>query len=390
MLYLANNDLLIFRDVASQYYLEVGQSGESTSATARLISGNLSMLQSSLYFQVHTTPITGFWTITSVATGKFLKVDTSITGNQNKLSWTDTNPSNDFVVDKSPYYFSFTQVPGTRAHDTPNGPVLYVLGTYYNGGLTMQLPGGAGSDPIFAFPQAVPGTPPEITFEITVPTALPTTLSKTTLEGLALNPSAAAAAGLAGGAGGVISSSGGGGSGINGWAIAFIVLISILALIVLAYGIYMLYKYYTSRQVKRQGIESPVSVTTTTPSTEVPTDSATASASVTTSAPAPTPAASISPPAASAPAAPVVIGAPGSGGETTIAPAVAKAAVGGKAQSRRGGLWMNNGGSDTEYPSRERSSLGSSIPTLPSPFVKMQNPYPPLQTASGHGTFGIF
>jgi hypothetical protein len=285
VLYLANNDLLIFRDVASQYYLEVGQNGDSTSATARLISGNLSMLQSSLYFQVHTTPITGFWTITSVATGKFFKVDTSVTGNQNKLSWTDTNPSSDFVVDKSPYYFSFTQVPGARAADSP---VLYVLGTYYNGGLTMQLPGGAGSNPIFGFPQAVPGTPPEITFEITVPTALPTTLSKTTLETLNLNSTAASAAGLAGAAVGMVSSSGGGSSGINGWAIAFIVLISILALIVLAYGIYMLYKYYSSRHAKRQGIESPVTVTTTPtpPSTEVPITSTTATADVSTAAPA--------------------------------------------------------------------------------------------------------
>src|SRR5579871_2722630 len=64
ILKLANNDLLILRDVASQYYLQAGQDSDPMNATAKLISGNLGVLQPSLFFQVHTTPIAGFWTIT--------------------------------------------------------------------------------------------------------------------------------------------------------------------------------------------------------------------------------------------------------------------------------------------------------------------------------------
>lgn len=244
VLQLSNNDLIVLRDVASQYYLQAGQDSDPMTAVAKLISGNIGgLLQPSLYFQVHSTPIQGFWTITTIATGKFLKVDTSSTGNHNKLSWVDTNPSSDFVMDKSPFYFSFTQVPGFDA------PVLYVLGTYYQGGMTLQQPEGAGTDPVFAMPQAIPGTTPEISFEVTVPIEPPNNLGKLAMNALDLN-SPTAGATMAGSSSS--SSSSGGATTVDGWAVAFIILIAVLALLALGYGIYMLYKYYTRGETKKR------------------------------------------------------------------------------------------------------------------------------------------
>ena len=243
VLTLSNNDLLIFRDVASQYYLQAGHDSDAMNSVAKLISGNLGMLQPSLFFQVHSTPITGFWMITTVATGKWLKVDTSASGNQNKLTWVDTNPSADFVIDKTPFFFSFTQVPG---YDLP---MLYVLGTYHNGGMTLQQPEGAGSDPVFALPQAIPGTTPEISFEVTVPEQPPATAKG--LLSLGLD---AADANDASSGGGVSASSSTASSGqsVDPWAIAFIVLISVLAVIALGYGLYMLYRYYSRPDAQLQ------------------------------------------------------------------------------------------------------------------------------------------
>lgn len=244
VLTLSNNDLLILRDVASQYYLQAGHDSDALNSVSKLISGNLGMLQPSVYFQVHETPLTGFWTITTVATGKWLKVDTSASKNQYKLSWVDTNPSVDFVIDKSPYYFSFSQVPGI------DSPILYVLGSYYNGGMTLQQPEGAGSDPIFSLPAAIPGTAPEISFEVTVPDSLPSNINQKAFVGLDLNSPAVGDKSLT--TLSTSSASSGTTTAVDGWAIAFIVLISVLALLILFYGFYMLFNYYTKRGGTRQ------------------------------------------------------------------------------------------------------------------------------------------
>jgi hypothetical protein len=237
VLTLSGGDLVILRDISSQFYLQAGQDTDPTAAVAKLVSGNLTALQPSVYFQVHSTPINGFWTITTVANAQYLKVDTSATGNQNKLTWVSTNPSNELVVDKSPYYFSFTQVAGF------DSPVLYVLGTYYNGGMTLQQPGGPGTDLIFGMPQAIAGTQPEVSFEVTVPSGPPAGIGAQALELLDLATPTGG-----GSSSGVTPSTA---PPVDGWAVAFIVLIAFLAVVALAYGFFMMVKFYNYSNVRQ-------------------------------------------------------------------------------------------------------------------------------------------
>lgn len=208
---LSNHDVIVLRDVQTQYYLDAGQS--DAVAFAKLSPANVATLQPSLYFQVVETPVSGFWMIRCVASGQYWKVEGADTGNRNKLSWTDVAPTSDTVLDKTPYYFSFVQV--------PNASTL-VLGTYYNGGLSLQTSQGTGSDLIFGVPNSVPGTTPEVVFELSVQ-------SGETLAGLLL-PSQAVS--------GQATST----TTVDGWAVAFIVLIAALALVALAYGLWLVYK----------------------------------------------------------------------------------------------------------------------------------------------------
>lgn len=354
VLQLSNNDLVILRDVASQYYLQAGQDSDPMTAVAKLISGNIGgLLQPSLYFQVHSTPIQGFWTITTVATNKFLKVDTSATGNQSKLTWVDTNPSSDFVMDKSPFYFSFTQVAGT------DSPVLYVLGSYYQGGLTLQQPDGAGTDPSFAMPQAIPGSIPEISFEVTVANEAPSSLALNAMD--LVSPVNLGGAGV-----GSSSASSAGTTKVDGWAVAFIILIAVLALIALGYGIYMLYRYYTRGETKKrrmivspapntvvvEGSSSPSSTTiTSTPSTNVTPGTTTVSTTAST-------------PPGTAPAVPAVPPSSGGGG-------------GG------GAVHYNRFYQDPAY----RYGGANTIPVNSS--LMMRIPASTVQAQSGQGSFGM-
>jgi hypothetical protein len=361
VLQLSNNDLIVLRDVASQYYLQAGQDSDPMTAVAKLISGNIGgLLQPSLYFQVHTTPIQGFWTITTIATGKFLKVDTSSTGNHNKLSWVDTNPSSDFVMDKSPFYFSFTQVPGFDA------PVLYVLGTYYNGGMTLQQPDGAGSDAVFLPPQAIPGTAPEISFEVTVPNEPPNNLGKIAMNALDLNspPAGGASIGRMGMMAGSSSSSSSGGTAVDGWAVAFIILIAVLALIALGYGIYMLYKYYTRGEIKKRRMivtSAPTTVTSDAPPPfEASSDATPSSTTITT-----TPSTAVTP------------------GTTTVSTTAPTPPGTAPATPTLGGYY-----NPTNHFYGRHQRFGGTAPVLSMPASVVNSPQ--LQAHSGHGSFGVF
>lgn len=355
VLTLTNNDLLILRDVASQYYLQAGQDSDAMNSVAKLISGNLGMLQPSLFFQVHSTPITGFWMITTVATGKWLKVDTSASGNQNKLTWVDTNPNADFVIDKTPFFFSFTQVPGY------DSPMLYVLGTYHNGGMTLQQPDGAGSDPVFALPQAIPGTTPEISFEVTVPEQPPPNLGKKALLALDLNsPTVGAMDASSGGAASITSSaSTSGGTTVDGWAIAFIVLISVLALIALGYGLYMLSRYY----MRGSGTTTTTVISSTTLTTPPPTPSM----------PPPPPAAAVvavtpAVVAVTPPAAAAVVVTPAAEAPAVVAEEPAAAGGGG----RGGRQFLPYGGHRPPPPLYHYASRhGGSLPAIPSSLLTL-------------------
>src|SRR3954470_20535141 len=98
---LTDGDIIVMRDIASQYYLEVGTpSGDH----AQLTPGDLGTLQPTLFIRVQKTPIAGFWILKSVRSGQFLKME------QLKLTWTSVSPTDSqMVVDRSPYYFSYIQ-----------------------------------------------------------------------------------------------------------------------------------------------------------------------------------------------------------------------------------------------------------------------------------------
>jgi hypothetical protein len=271
----------VLRDVASQLYLQAGHEVEPLQAVATLVPGAIGgELQPAVYFQAHQTPLTGFWMITSataVTRRKYLKVDTSASSNQNRLTWVDTSPNSEFVLDKTPYYFAFSHVPG---HDAPP---LFALATYHDQGLTLQrqpATDAAKGGLAFAVPQPVPGTPPEVAFEMTVALKMPAHL-QASLEALAqaAGPGSALAAGalaeLTAWADPTASQQVGdvpATSSVDGWAIAFIVLIGLLALIVLGFGIYVAYlHYFTPHSSARSTSKATpfVAVSTTTSKTTV-------------------------------------------------------------------------------------------------------------------------
>ncbi len=230
---LGNNSIILMRDQASLDYLQGGQDADPSTAFVRLIEGNLTALQPSLYFQVKATGLTGYWSF-KTATGKYLKVNTEPGPNQDQIQWVATDPASETVVDKSPFYFTFLKVPLSDA------PSLYVLATYYNGGMTLQQPGGPGTPVVMAPKQGIPGSAPELSFEVGVTSGIPSGLG--TLDPM-LNVLKASAAANADDIVSLCSSSCETGiqpinNGVDPWAIALMVVLGVIALLLLGYIFY--------------------------------------------------------------------------------------------------------------------------------------------------------
>lgn len=221
---LSNGDVVVFRERTSNLFLQAGQDSDANTAVARLIERNIITLQPSLHFKLITTPVPGFWVIQTTS-AKYLKVG------DNKLTWVDLDPSSPLVIDKSPYYFSFTHVAGTST------PSFYVFGSFYNQGVTLQQPGGPNTDLVFNIAQTQPGTEPELAFEIGIVSGS-SSMSSIGLNQVGnvgnLRPQqlVATSATLAGDS----SSST---TVMDPWAIAFVVFVSVVALIVLGYALYL-------------------------------------------------------------------------------------------------------------------------------------------------------
>jgi len=143
-------------------------------------------------------------------------------------------------MDKSPFYFSFTQVPGF------DSPVVYVLGTYFNGGLTLQHT-NKNLDPTFGPPQAIPGTSPELSFEITVSTPKSTQLSNNNNNNINNNNNNLINNNKDGSQ--IVSDAS---TNIDGWGLAFLIFIAVLALLAIGYALYLMFIYYTQQQKQTQ------------------------------------------------------------------------------------------------------------------------------------------
>jgi hypothetical protein len=247
---LAHGDSIVLRDQASSHYLQAGHDIDGPTTVARLVEGNLIGLQPTVYFRVLETRIKGFWMI-KTATGKFLKVGSHVDMNHNRLIAVDMDPASDLVVDKSPYYFSFIQVPGTDA------PILYVLGTYMNGGMTLQQPEGFSGDLRMSVPHAIPGTYPEVTFEIAITAHLGAATAANQVGAGAFAALAVGGSVEAADAADVTTSSSSGAAtaatapAMDGWSIAFIVLMCLLVLLILGYVAWAMYRHYAAQETAR-------------------------------------------------------------------------------------------------------------------------------------------
>lgn len=233
---LANNSIILLRDQASLDYLQAGQDAEPSNAFARLMQGNLTSLQPSLYFQVKATGAAGYWAL-KTASGKYLKVNVHPGPKQDQIQWVSTDPASETVVDKSPYYFAFLPVP------LADSPSLYVLSSYYNGGMTLQQPAGPGTDLILSTAQLVPGTAPELSFEIGSTSGITASLASLNPQ-LNLAPVGAAAAAAAAATGDSDSNSTSGTitpvttQTVDPWAIALLIVLGVIAALLLGYVVY--------------------------------------------------------------------------------------------------------------------------------------------------------
>lgn len=251
---LGNNSIILLRDQASLAYFQGGF--DSDGGFARLIEGNLTALQPNLYFQVKATGVPGYWSL-KTATGRFLRVNTEPGPVQDRIQWVTTDPASETVVDKSPYYFTFVPVPLSES------PMLYALGTYYNGGMTLQQPGGPGTAIVMGPPQGVTGSSPELSFEIGVTSGVPVGLA--TLDPM-LHMLRVVGDGY--------SSTGGCETGlppvaqpVDPWAIALMVVFAVLALILLGYIIYI--QFAKKPPSYRAGGATPLASTAITPTPPV-------------------------------------------------------------------------------------------------------------------------
>jgi hypothetical protein len=233
---LTGNSMILMRDQASLDYLQAGHDSDPSNAFARLTIGNLTMLQPSLYFQVKSTGVNGYWVL-KTASGKYLKVNTEPGPKQDQIQWVSINPASETVVDKSPYYWSFLRVPLSAA------PALYVMQTYYNGGMTLQQPEGPGTDILLAAPQLTPGRPPELSFEVGV-TSGPTVGSVDPI--LSLMPMMTVETGATGdssdSASDIVDPTS---SSVDPWAIALIVVMCVVVALMLGYLGWMAWKSRT-------------------------------------------------------------------------------------------------------------------------------------------------
>jgi hypothetical protein len=237
---LANNSIILLRDQASLDYMQAGQDADPTHAFARLTEGNLTSLQPSLYFQAKSTGVNGYWAL-KTASGKFLKVNIEPGLKQDQLQWVSTDPSSETVVDKSPFYFTFVPVP------LSDSPSLYVLGTYYNGGMTLQQPGGPGADILMAAAQMTPGTAPELSFEVGVTSGIPMGLGSldprlNMLSNIGDTDTGDSASSIDSDITPTTTS-----TPVDAWAVALLVVLGLIAALLLGYLMYMAFTRPTGR-----------------------------------------------------------------------------------------------------------------------------------------------
>lgn len=154
---LEHKSILLLRDQSSLDYL---QAGEENSQFVKLATGNLLTLQPSLYFQALSTAHADYWII-KTSNNQFLKVNTTPGPNLDQIRWVATDPQSPAVIDKSPYYFTFHRIVNEEK-------ALYVIGTYYNGGMTLQQPSGPGTALQMGKAEPIRGSAPEIVFEMAV------------------------------------------------------------------------------------------------------------------------------------------------------------------------------------------------------------------------------
>jgi hypothetical protein len=227
---LTPNSVILLRDQASLDYLTAGGDDAPGSAFARLTAGNLSLLQPSAYFMTKATGIPGYHAI-KCSSGKFLKVSTEPGPKQDRLTLVDTDPASETVVDKSSWFFSFLPVPLSDA------PQLFVLATYYNMGMTLQQPGGPGTDLIMAAAQMTSGTAPELAFEIGVTSGVTASLGSLDPRQNLTAISAAACTGDSSSSSGDITPVTT--NTVDPWAIALLCVLGAVAAILLGYLLYM-------------------------------------------------------------------------------------------------------------------------------------------------------
>lgn len=149
------------RDIASSFYLQGGENIDPNGSFLKLVASDISTMQPSLYFRVHSTPFNGYWSI-ETATHQYLKVNTAPGPQLDMVRWTAVGPASDTVVDKSPYYFSFVHVSGTES------PRLYIMKTFYNDGMVLSQPSGPGTALLMEPAQAQIGDAPSLCLEISV------------------------------------------------------------------------------------------------------------------------------------------------------------------------------------------------------------------------------
>lgn len=153
LLNLRDRDIVVFQEQLSQHYLFAN---EDASKVVTLESVNLAQFKHQIFFEVLSSGVENYWFLRTLSK-KYLKINTTSGTYLDYLKTVTQDPQT--VVDKSPYLFAFVKVP------TDDDRSLFVVYTFYNGGLSLQQRRGLTNDIHMATRERQIGAKPELQFQ---------------------------------------------------------------------------------------------------------------------------------------------------------------------------------------------------------------------------------
>ena len=168
LLNLRDGDIVVFQEQLSQHYLFAN---EDLSKVVTLESVNLAQFKHQIFFEVVSSGVENYWFLRTLSK-KYLKINTTSGAYLDYLKTVNQDPQT--VVDKSPYLFAFVKVP------TDDDRSLFVIYTFFNGGLSLQQRRGLTNDIYMATRERQIGAKPELQFQIMKlpPSSVSTTSTK--------------------------------------------------------------------------------------------------------------------------------------------------------------------------------------------------------------------